>query len=90
MKRKVSGRAPLAFICSFFRLLQLLQSGGQSLLGSVQFLLYQLDAPVQGRHFSLSLDTHEQRQGDEFETGLNQNGAQRVRQMMEEVFGKLT
>ncbi|KAF3834462.1 hypothetical protein F7725_025666 [Dissostichus mawsoni] len=42
------------------RLLQLLQSGGQPLLSSVQLLLHQLDASVQGGHLCFSLSRHGQ------------------------------
>lgn len=53
-------QSPLALISCLLSLLQLLQSCGQSLLCSVQLLLHQLDASVQGGNFSFSLraDTH--------------------------------
>ncbi|KAF3834459.1 hypothetical protein F7725_025663 [Dissostichus mawsoni] len=50
--------SPLALVCSLLRLLQLLQSGGQPLLSSVQLLLHQLDASVQGGHLCFSLSRH--------------------------------
>lgn len=46
---------PLALIRRLLGLLQLLQGGGQALLGPVQLLLHQLDAAVQRGHLSFGL-----------------------------------
>lgn len=59
----VSGSAyypPLALICSLLGLLQLGQSCGQTLLSTVQLLLNQLDASVQGSYIALSLGRPQQ------------------------------
>lgn len=53
--------SPLALICCLLGFLQLLQGCGQTLLGTIQLFLNQLDASVQRGHIGFSLGRESER-----------------------------
>lgn len=55
------GSSPLTLVCCLLGLLQLLQSCCQTLLGTIQLFLNQLDASVQRSYVGFSLDRESER-----------------------------
>lgn len=63
--------SPFTLICCLLGLLQFLQSCCQTLLGTIQLFLNQLDAPIQRRYIGFSLGRESERH---FGTGEKSEG----------------